>query len=259
MEKKIWRAEEAPRSRGFRARTLALALALVLIIGCTAGGTLAWLIDDTDPVVNTFTYGDIDLGLNETAVDKNGDPVDKDGDGSPDKTTTGNEYRMIPGDEYLKDPEVTVLAGNEACWLFVKLVEEGGVTVANGDGTTTTYAFDDYLTYTVEDGWTQLLDGSGNAVEGVYFRFVGEDTDDTAAVYKVLKGDKISVPGSVTKEMLNALDNNGADAATATYPTLSVTAYAVQHSGFEEAGSAPEQLNTAAYGAWQAVQAQGNP
>lgn len=258
--------QEAASAKKRNYRPLALILALVLLVGSVVGGTLAWLIADTDPVVNTFTYGDIDLKLEETKTDEKGNPV-TDGNGDPVKTTEGNEYEMLPGEEYLKDPAVTVLAGNEACWLFVKLEENGGVTIVGGDGSTTTYDFGDYLTYTIADGWTQLYaDGDfgeeGSEVEGVYYRFVAEDTDDTEAAYEILKDNKISVLGTVTKDMLNALDNNGQDTATATYPSLSVTAYAVQYSGFEAevsdgADSATnEQVNTAALRAWQAVEAQ---
>ena len=39
-------------------KTVAILLALVLAIGCAVGGTLAWLISQTNPVVNTFTYGE---------------------------------------------------------------------------------------------------------------------------------------------------------------------------------------------------------
>ncbi len=258
--KHLW--QESPKARKSRMTPLALILALVLVVGSVVGGTIAWLIADTEPVVNTFTYGDIDLKLDETKVDSKGDPVDEDNDGTPDKTTEGNDYEMIPGEEYLKDPAVTVLAGNEACWLFVKLEEKGGVTITNGDGSTTTYDFDDYLTYEIADGWTQLWDADGNAVEGIYFRQASEDTDDTEVTYEVLKDNKISVLGAVNKDMLNALDNNGQDAASATYPSLSVTAYAVQYSGFEaevsNGADAPttEQTNAAALKAWQAVEAE---
>lgn len=258
---KYLRQKEAPAKKRSH-RSLALILALVLVVGSVVGGTVAWLIADTDPVVNTFTYGDIDLELDETKTDEKGNPVDENGDGAPDKTTEGNEYEMTPGEEYLKDPAVTVLAGNEACWLFVKLEEKGGVTITNADGSTTTYDFDDYLTYAVADGWTQLADAQGEAVEGIWFRYVGEDTDDTEVAYEVLKDNKISVLENVTKDMLNALDNNGKDADTATYPSLSVTAYAVQYSGFEPevsegtTESTAEQINTAALSAWKVVEAQ---
>ena len=219
---------------------LVAVLSLVMITSSVIGGSLAWIIANTDPVVNTFTYGDIDLKLDETELDEEGTPVDKDNDGNPDKTTEGNDYQIVPGEEYLKDPTVTVLAGNEACWLFVKLTE--------------TEKFDEYLTYEVSEGWTQL-EADGTAVEGVYFRYVAEDSDDTEVAYPVLKDNKIVVLETVTKEMLNALDNNGEDAATAEYPSLSVVAYAVQYSGFEALDDSAEEMNNAALKAWKAVEA----
>ena len=250
-------------------RVLTLILASVLIVGGVVSGTVAWLIADTEPVVNTFSYGDIDLKLDETETDEKGNPVDKNNDGDP-KTTEGNEYEMIPGKEYLKDPTVTVLAGNEACWLFVKLDEIDG-SITNADGSvTSTGAFGDYLTYTIGDGWTQLYqDGAfgkdDQKVEGVYYRFVGEDTDDTEAAYSVLMDNKISVKGEVTKDMLNILDNNGqVDKTNVTYPSLSITAYAVQYSGFEAevtdgaTSATDEQVNTAVFKAWTAVETQNN-
>lgn len=257
--------EERARQRLVRAKrsricSLALILAMVLLVGSVVGGTLAWLIADTDPVVNTFTYGDIDLELEETRTDEKGNPVDNDGDGIPDKTTVGNEYKMLPGETYGKDPTVTVLAGSEACWLFVKLEEKCDVTIQNADGTTTTYDFDDYLAYEVADCWTQLLDRDGQPVEGVYYTRVGESETDLS--YQVLKDNQITVLDTVTKDMLNALDNNGEDIENATYPSLSVTAYAVQYSGFEpevstETGEPNEaQIQSAAWTAWQTVEAQ---
>ena len=75
-------------------------VALVLVLCCAVGGTLAWLTDTTDPVTNTFTVGDIDIDLTES------DHLD---------------LKMIPGRTITKDPKVTVKAGSEACWLFVKV------------------------------------------------------------------------------------------------------------------------------------------
>lgn len=254
-------------NKKYKLRVLTLILASALIVGGVVSGTVAWLIAETTPVVNTFSYGDIDLELEETETDEKGNPVDKDGDG-PDKTTEGNSYEMIPGKEYLKDPTVTVLAGNEACWLFVKLDEIDG-SINNADGSvTSTGAFKDYLTYTIGDGWTQLYQEGAygkddQKVEGVYYRFVGEDTDDTEMAYPVLLDNKIIVKGEVTKDMLNILDDNGqVDKTKVTYPSLSITAYAVQYSGFEAevtegAESATnEQVNTAVLKAWNAVETQ---
>ena len=91
---------------------LALVVAMLFTVGTVVTGTIAWLIAESEPVVNTFTYGDIDLKLDETKVDENGNPLDENGDGIidkvPDASRSGNTYKMLPGKEYLKDPRVTV-------------------------------------------------------------------------------------------------------------------------------------------------------
>ena len=76
--------------------------------------------------------------------------------------------------------------------------------------------FDTYLEYTIADGWTQL-----ESVDGVYYREVL--TANIGTPYSVLKGDQVTVKGTVTKEQMNALDVAGA-----VKPTLTITAYASQ-------------------------------
>lgn len=216
-------------------KTLVLILALALVICSVVGGTMAWLIDESDPVTNTFTYGDINIDLDETDTELDGDDDD-----------TTNEYEMMPGQDIAKDPKVTVKADSENCWLFVKLEKSEN--------------FDEFMTYTIADGWTQLYDDDGSEIEGVYYRFQGA-TDDVDTVYSVLAGDKVTVLETVTKADLNALD---ADEDHVTYPTLTVSAYATQYAGFEAevsegAESATDaQVNAAALKAWNAVQAQAN-
>ena len=211
-----------------QSKALALVLVLALSVVCVIGGTMAWLVANADPVVNTFTYGDINIELDETDTG-----LDDDG-----KDTT-NEYEMMPGQTITKDPKVTVKAGSEDNWLFVKLEKSDN--------------FDTFMTYTIADGWTQLYDDEGNEVEGVYYRFQEEiDPDDEDVVIPVLQDDEVVVREDVTKEMLNALDTEG-------YPTLTVSAYAVQYVGFEAEVSegateaTAEQVNAAALKAWLAA------
>ncbi len=118
-------------------------------------------------------------------------------------TETEETYKMIPGYSIHKDPAAKVTAGSEECYLFVKLVKSDN--------------FDNFMTYDVETGegnWTKL-DGEGE----VYYRIV--KTADMGNSYSVLKGNQVTVKDSVTKEQMNALTE-------ATYPTLTVTAYACQ-------------------------------
>lgn len=161
MEKK------ANRRRSVGMKTFVAMLALVLVIGCAVGGTVAWLVSSTDAVVNTFTYGDINITLRET---------------------TGENYTIIPGKEISKDPKVTVQKDSEACWLFVK-VEEKGTFVANK------------VTYSIDGGWTQ---GDGtNIPANVYYRSVDAVEADTD--FFVLKDNKIHVSEELSKSDIQTI------------------------------------------------------
>lgn len=174
-------------------RGLMLVLALALIVGVAGGATFAWLTATSDTVTNTFTYGDINITLGET---------------------TGSDYKIIPGVDIEKDPLVTVEAGSEACWLFVK-VEEEGTFVANK------------VTYSIADGWTK---GDGTKIPAnVYYRAVDAVKNDTD--FAVLKDNKIYVSDTLTK-----IDISGIP--TTTPPKLSITAYAIQKDGMNTAAEA---------------------
>ena len=146
-------------------------LAVTLLIGCAIGGTVAWLTAKTDPVVNTFTYGDINIELTETK------PENK-------------QAKIIPGVNIEKDPKVTVKANSEACWLFVK-VEEAGTFVT------------DKVTYSIDTGWTKLTGVTG--VDNVYYREVGAVTADTD--FAVPKDNKVTVSDTLTKEDIQNITN----------------------------------------------------
>lgn len=100
-------------------------VAVVLVLCCAIGGTLAWLTDKTASVTNTFTVGDINIELTETTTN----------------------YKMVPGNTIAKDPKVTVQANSEACWLFVKVEKSSN--------------FDSFMTYEMADGWTALAGVEG--------------------------------------------------------------------------------------------------
>lgn len=179
----------ANRRRSVSSRAFIALLALVLVIGCVAGGTVAWLVAKTDTVVNTFTYGNINIALAET---------------------TGTNYKVIPGTVIEKDPKVTVKAGSEACYLFVKVEKVGMFTG---------------MSYEIADGWTAL-----EGENGVYYRQVGSVTADTS--FEVIKGNKITVSSDLTKENIPTAN-----------PTLKITAYAVQQENIADAATAWKAAN----------------
>ena len=195
----------AKHARRINMKPLALIMALVLLVGGVLGGTVAWLIATPDPVVNTFTYGDINIELEET-------DTQLDGDNNPNT----NEYKMIPGEKITKDPVVTVKAGSEGMYLFVKLEKSSN--------------FDTFMEYEVAEGWTAL-----SGVDGVYYQHItAEDVATADKEIAVIKDDTVTVKETVTKEQLNALDSG----SSADYPTLTVTAYAVQEAGNDTAEDA---------------------
>ena len=182
-------------------------LAVTLLIGCAIGGTVAWLTAKTDPVVNTFTYGDINITLTENKP-------------------ANQQAKIIPGVDIEKDPKVTVNTNSEACWLFVK-VEEEGTFVANK------------VTYSIADGWTQ---GDGtNIPANVYYRQVTAATTDTS--FNILAGDAtypngvVKVSENLTKAEVNAITAEN-------QPTLTFTAYAVQKDGISTAADAWAKVST---------------
>ncbi|MBQ7499822.1 MAG: hypothetical protein IJT91_02905 [Clostridia bacterium] len=175
-------------------KVVALLMAAVLLVGLAIGGTFAWLSVKTEKVVNTFTKGDVDITLNET---------------------TGTEYKMIPGADIAKDPFITVKAGSENCYVFVKIEENLGAWTAFGTN------FKSFLSYAVDSAWT-LVPGQTN----VYYTICSASNTDT--VYPVLDGDHVTVTSAVTQAMMDALDTGAA-------PTLSFTGYAIQQTGFANA------------------------
>ena len=180
------------KRRSVSSKLFVMMLALVLVFGCAVGGTIAWLTAKTDPVVNTFTYGDINITLTETKPEN-------------------RQATIIPGVDIEKDPKVTVKRDSEACWLFVEVKEEGTFVA-------------DKVTYSVADGWTQGNDTDIPA--NVYYREVDAVTADTD--FYVLKGNKVTVSNSLTKE----------DITNITQPKLTFTAYAVQKDGIANAATA---------------------
>lgn len=184
MKRGKYEAPYVPKRNNSK-KALAMLLSLVLVIGCVAGGTLAWLTATSNEVNNVFTTSDIGVTLEES------DDLD---------------LKMVPGWTITKDPKATVTAGSEDCYLFVKVEKSAN--------------FDDFMTYAIAEGWTELSD-----TDGVYF-MVFDSQDNTnenemGVAYSVLKDNQVKVLDEVKKEDMTALSKD-------TLPNLSFTAYAVQ-------------------------------
>lgn len=181
-------------------KALLLALCAVLLVVSTVFATLAYLTTEVKVVKNTFTVGEIKITLDEAKVTEYGVEVEN------DPRVTGNEYKLIPGHEYTKDPIVHVVEKSEPCYVFVKL--DNGLKAIIADTT-----IEDQME---ANGWVLL---SGN----VYYY---EDSVDARL-------DQVDLPVFESFKL-----TNGANVANYSNETITVKAYAVQADGFDDAAAA---------------------
>lgn len=174
------------KSKRMLCKFLLLTSSALLLVSLTMGVTLAYLTD-TDEVDNTFTVGNVAITLDEASIGADGDATTGD-------RVKKNEYHLLHGHKYHKDPTVHVDEKSEDGWLFVKLEKENN--------------FDDFMTYQMAAGWIELENG-------VYYCTVTSDTADQT--FGVILDDTVNVKQTVTKGQLNALTDN-------ILPKMSVTA-----------------------------------
>lgn len=200
-------------------KSLTILIAVVLVVVCAIGGTLAWLTAQTQEVTNTFTVGNIDITLTETGA------TDTDNDNFVDS----NSYSMVPGAVLDKDPTITVAGGSEKCYLFVKV-----------DKSTT---LDTYIAYTIASDWKNVPNANG-----VYYQIVNKNAENQN--FGVLTNDTVTVKNTVTKDNMDYLNTVGA-----IQPTLSFKAYAVQYDNIYDATKSEDQN---AADAWVKAQTDGS-
>ena len=185
------------KKRNNSTKIVTILLALALLVCCGIGGTVAWLMDSTEAVTNTFTIGDINLTLVETPYGTSAEEV-------------GNHYPLIPGNTYKKDPKVTVLANSEDCYLFVRMEKIGNP--------------DNYLDFTFNNAGWITYDGE----EGVYYREVSKSASDQS--WDLLVADDNGYTVTVKKNIVKKGSSTDTDTIEMpdTTPQLVFTAYAVQ-------------------------------
>ena len=205
-----------------KSKVLLLLLCTVALSMAAAFGTLAYLTD-SEAVTNTFTVGRVGISLDEADVDD----TDKD-DNTTERDTT-NEYHLIPGKTYDKDPTVHVDSDSENCYVYVTVdnqiapIEATDLTVAGQMGT---------------NGWKVLKDDSNADVKRgeltVYFYDGTKATDGAVAKSTdLVVFEQFKIAGSgVSNDVIAAHANS----------KIVVTAYAIQADGF-----------SSAYAAWNAA------
>lgn len=210
-----------------RSKALLLTLCAVLLVAATIFGTMAYLTS-TDTVTNTFTVGKVNIKLDEAKANPDGTLV------ANANRVKENQYKLLPGHTYNKDPMVTVLGGSESSYVkmtvtFSKANELDAIFAP--DGADMLKIFNGYDA----DNWTykgNTKDATANTrtYEFWYKEAVAAPTADVAldALF-----DSITVPGEITNEQLATIEGM----------TITVNAYAIQADGFANADAAWAAFN----------------
>ena len=224
----------------------------LLLVAAGVFGTLAYLTG-TDTVNNTFTVGNVKITLDEAKVTTDGTPVE-----GADRVKA-NEYHLLPGHTYIKDPTVTVEEGSDLSYVRMKVTFNNATDIIalctdpefaedGPTGVENAYPLIRMVNYTdtAELYWDGLLLDNMFETEEMlampkYFAY--DKTADTLTYYFYYTDtvgtpdgdvklpvlfDSIKVPEWVTGEQLKALDNF----------RITVIAEAIQAGSFADADDA---------------------
>ena len=211
-------------------RALLLVACAVLLVSLSVGVTLAYLTSTTNNVVNTFTVGKVAITLDEANVDEYGVKIDE-------TRVQSNEYKLMPGHTYMKDPTVHMAADSEVSYVRMlvtvkDLVDLKAVFSEAVDATTGYFLLQNFVNWAptvwVYEDCTEATDGNSAVYEFRYYTTVG--TVDGAAIDLPALFTKIEIPGAVGNDDLANLEE----------VEINVIAHAIQADGFDNADEAWE-------------------
>lgn len=201
-----------------KSKALLLIFCAVLLVCVSVFGTMAYLTSK-DAVINTFTVGSVKIKLDEAKANADGSLV-----AGADRVKA-NEYKLIPGHTYNKDPMVTVLAGSESSYVKMTVtvtksaeLDEIGVDLLD------VFAGYDEANW-IYKGNTEDTTANTRTYEFWYKEAVAA-TDSDVELDALF--DQVVVPGEITNEQLDTIDGM----------TINVKAYAIQADGFANADAA---------------------
>lgn len=184
-------------------KAMLVVTAMVLVCVLSVLGTLAYLASTTDTVTNTFTVGKVTITLDEADVNEYGVAIEN------AERVIENEYKLINGHNYVKDPVIHVDSGSEQCYVFVKVVN--GIEAIEAAGNT-------IESQMLAKGWLKL-----DGVENVWYKADAVDARNGAKDVPVF--DSFTV-------------DTGADISIYADAAITITAYAIQADGFTSATAA---------------------
>lgn len=209
-------------------KALLLTMCAIMLVVASVFGTIAYLTDMAT-VENTFTVGSVGLTLDEAKTNANGVAVEP-----AERTEEGNEYHLLPGHTYVKDPTVTIDADSDEAYVRMMVQVEGYESLET--------AFPDaeywyngevggmFLLEKLCSDWDSTVWEMTSFENGIYeFRYhkvvntIGAEALELEPLFET-----ITVPGTVTNIQLAALEA----------VKINVTAHAIQNDGFDTADAA---------------------
>ncbi len=214
-----------------KSKVLITTLCAILLLTVSVLGTIAYLTSQ-DEVVNTFTIGKVNISLDEAAVNADGTEI-----AGADRVKENN-YHLIPGQTYVKDPTMTVKAKSEDSYVRILLTlncanEFDAIYAPNTADLTTIFNGYDAANWIYE---TVNRDTAKNTItyEFRYKEIVTKSSTDTKldALF-----DSITVPSAFDSKDMKSIANL----------KITVVGHAIQATGFADADIAwtafNEQIN----------------
>lgn len=212
-------------------KAMLMTLCAIILVVATVFGTMAYLTS-TDEVNNTFTVGNVKITLDEAKVDTNGSPVE----GAA--RVKVNDYKLLPGHTYTKDPTIHVDAASEDCFIRAK------VTLTNAKewiAIATKYAnnkVENIIKGTDDNIWWVSQPAVDETANTVTYTFVYKNESHTDELGKriwtstdskdLVLFNEIAIPGGLTNDELAAVGSS----------KITVVAEAIQADGFANADEA---------------------
>ena len=213
-------------------KTLIMAICIVSIMCISMLGTLAYLTD-TSAITNVFTIGKVDISLTEAKVGEDGKVLT----GEAAERVLTNEYKLIPGAEYDKDPTMTIVKESEEAYvrMIVNVYNAKDMqAIIDDQKNGLTAGFIGMLGELDTTNWI-LVSNQPTVKDNIMsfeFRYkepvAGEDTDkDLPPLFT-----KLNIPGALNSDEINALYNGEPKFR------IVVEGHAIQAMGFEDADKA---------------------
>lgn len=216
-------------------KIVALLLCAVLLVAGSVAGTIAYLTSQ-DEAVNNFTVGQVKITLDEAPVNDAGEKIDGD-------RKQSNNYHLLPGNDYSKDPQVHIAKGSEDCYvrMFVTITHDKEWNAIcdehkDADGKNLFGAADMFIG--LSEDWELYgihKELAGNNTRTYEFRYVSKVTQipkdkdlDLDALF-----DGIQMPDELTNEDLAKLADDSKTEEVDEGFKIYIVAQAIQSEGFK--------------------------